>query len=173
MKAEISQARLKELLYYDEFTGHFTWLRPTSIRVKACSRAGKLAKRGGKKYLAMQVLGVESYVHRFVFLYMTGAWPPHQVDHADGNGLNNAWKNLSLATSGENATNTRLRSDNSSGCVGVFWSKNVGKWCAYIDSNKRRTYLGYSSSLFEIMCVRKTAEHALGFHKNHGSKRPL
>lgn len=52
----------------------------------------------GKKYLA----------HRLAYFYVTGKWPPHQIDHRDGNKANNKWRNIRPATSTENKGNIGL-----------------------------------------------------------------
>jgi hypothetical protein len=64
------------------------------------------------------------------------------VDHEDGNGLNNTRDNLRPATRPQNQHNARTRSDNTSGYKGVYWSNREGVWKAQIRINGRRKYLG-------------------------------
>ena len=64
------------------------------------------------------------------WLYMTGSWPAKDIDHKDGDGLNNSWCNLREATRLENSGNSRRRSDNTSGAKGVRLDR--GKWIAQI-----------------------------------------
>src|SRR5699024_2586989 len=54
------------------------------------------------------------------------------VDHKDGNGLNNTKDNLRTCDYKENARNTRVTRNNTSGSVGVSYRKDRRKWRAYI-----------------------------------------
>lgn len=65
-----------------------------------------------------------------------------QVDHVDGNGLNNRRNNLRLCSSSGNNKNRRLNINSSSGFKGVSWHKSTKKWQAYIKLNDKQIYLG-------------------------------
>lgn len=61
--------------------------------------------------------------------------PPHpgfEVDHADGNGLNNQRSNLSVVTYMENHWNKNNHKKKSSKFPGVDWRSQRGKWRARI-----------------------------------------
>ena len=64
------------------------------------------------------------------------------VDHRNGDGLDNRRSNLRPATSSQNMHNQRLRTNNTSGVKGVYWSKAAKKWVARISVNYKRVYLG-------------------------------
>lgn len=66
-----------------------------------------------------------------------------QVDHIDGNGLNNQKSNLRICNYSENNWNSRKRLDNTSGFKGVNWHIRLKKWCARIQVNGKRKNLGY------------------------------
>ena len=66
-----------------------------------------------------------------------------QVDHIDGDGLNNRRGNLRLATAGQNQHNKGLQRNNTSGFKGVRWRSDKGKWVARIDKDGKRRHLGY------------------------------
>lgn len=60
------------------------------------------------------------FVHRIIWKLVTGDDPCEmQIDHKDGNGLNNAWHNLRLATHNNNIHNQKMHRDNSVGYKGV------------------------------------------------------
>ena len=66
----------------------------------------------------------------------------HEVDHKDGNPINNHINNLRWATSTQQKQNTKLRSDNSSGFKGVSFDNFTGKYLARICHNKKQMNLG-------------------------------
>ena len=78
-------------------------------------------------------------LHRVI----TGVAKHLQVDHIDGDGLNNRRSNLRLSTQAENTRNAKRRSDNASGFKGVSWRKDISKWRADIAFNKKQINLGY------------------------------
>ena len=75
--------------------------------------------------------------------FITG-W--NYVDHINGDGLDNRRANLRQATHKENARNRRLSVNNSSGYMGVGWSKAAKKWRAYISPDGRQVHLGLFTS---------------------------
>jgi hypothetical protein len=63
-----------------------------------------------------------------------------EIDHIDRNTQNNAWHNLRLATSHEQALNRKVRRDSTTGLRGVI---NTGKkYQAKIQRNGVREHLG-------------------------------
>lgn len=168
----VSQERLKEVLAYDPDTGIFTRIIGVS-RFKAGSIAGtKSTHQNGKRYRSIRIDGTIYQSHRLAFLYMTGAMP-EQVDHIDGNGLNNTWGNLRGACAKTNSKNQRRSRANTSGHTGVSFNKKLGKWVAEIKVDRVKKHLGVFESKEQAALVRKKAEGAYGFHENHGSERPL
>ena len=66
-----------------------------------------------------------------------------EVDHINGNTLDNRRCNLRLATSTQNGCNTRRRSDNTSGYKGVCWDAQQSKWKARVQVNGRQYHAGF------------------------------
>ena len=65
--------------------------------------------------------------HRVIYFLNTGIDPEEkQVDHIDGNRLNNKITNLRLATNAQNQHNRKKSKNNTSGVTGVFWNKSYG-----------------------------------------------
>lgn len=56
-----------------------------------------------------------------------------QVDHRDGDGLNNRRSNLRVATRTQNQRNKIGKRGTSSRFKGVGWHKDAGKWAAFIE----------------------------------------
>lgn len=71
------------------------------------------------------------------------------VDHKNGNGLDNRKCNLRLCTDQQNNWNARIRKDNKSGLKGVSWHKNSKKWRTQIRWNDKKVTLGYFTDKLE------------------------
>lgn len=167
----LTQPRLLELLSYDPGTGEFSW-RQRRGRTPQGAAAGSVGAQGPRKYRRIRIDGTCYAAHRLAILYVTGAMPPNQVDHKDGNGLNNAYENLRLATQAENLRNRRLSKNNTTGIHGVIWSRSENAWRVSIGANKRTVKLGRFASFFEACATRKSAELKFGYFPNHGAPRP-
>lgn len=71
-----------------------------------------------------------------------GCDPALQIDHINGNGLDNRRCNLRFATASENARNRKVRADSASGIKGVRIHPQTGKWNAHIAVHGKRRSLG-------------------------------
>lgn len=98
----------------------------------------------GKAFYARTYLsdGRWVYLHNYI-CELKGL--PKSPDHANRNGLDNRTENFRLRpTRTQQNINQGLRSNNTSGFKGVYWSRNAGKWSAQINATKgHRKYLGY------------------------------
>lgn len=122
----------------------------------------------GSGYMFVKIRGVLYQLHRIVFALHHG-YLPNEVDHIDGNPLNNKIENLREASRSQNLANTKLSKANTTGVKGVTFNKRVGKFQAYLTKEKKRTYLGSFNSLEEAEQSRKAAfERAFGEYANHG-----
>jgi hypothetical protein len=95
-------------------------------------------RKGGTSYAACHRVG---YMHRFIL----DARPGQQVDHVNGDGLDNQRANLRLATKAENQANARKRPVATSQYKGVRRGARPLKrpWQAYLISHGVWHYLGY------------------------------
>lgn len=81
--------------------------KPPRSRIKVGAPA--LASTGkGNRYYRGKLLGVHHFAHRVVF-YLAYGYMPEQVDHIDGNQLNNNPKNLRDVSASENQHNAIAR----------------------------------------------------------------
>jgi hypothetical protein len=105
------------------------------------------------------------YLHRFLFGLNKGE--KLQVDHINGDTLDNRRANLRVCTSGQNGLNKGLLRNNPTGYKGVIERK--GKYCAFVNFNRKQYYLGSFNTPEEanIVAVRKR-EELHGEFVNHG-----
>lgn len=84
-----------------------------------------------------------------------------EVDHVNGDGLDNRRKNLRPATKAQNQYNSRRSSANTSGRKGVSFRKSEKRWHAYISANGVRKDLGLYRNLADAVRAREAAERQL------------
>lgn len=133
----LTAGRLRELLWYDPETGVFTWLVS-----RGSVAAGKVAgTRHGQGYITISIDGCLHLGHRLAVLYMTGDWPPADVDHKYGIRHDNRWTEIRQATVSQNLQNQRrAHARNKSGLLGV--SQKGRRWAAKIQVNGENLCLG-------------------------------
>lgn len=139
MAVDLTLQALRDLLHYDPETGAFTWLVRVNSRVPAGARAGKIDPHG---YVRIGIGGRHYLAHRLAWLYVTGEWPPAEIDHRDRDPGNNRWANLRDATHAQNQRNTAAQCNNTSGFKGVTWHKGRRKWMAFITVDGKHRNLG-------------------------------
>lgn len=83
--------RARECLSYDPDAGSFVWLKPPHNHTRLLGKSAGSTKTG---YVMIKIDGQKYKAHRLAWLMITGEWPNHRIDHADGNPFNNKWENL-------------------------------------------------------------------------------
>ncbi|WP_417625169.1 HNH endonuclease signature motif containing protein [Paremcibacter congregatus] len=139
--AEVTQKHLKEIMNYNKSTGDFVWLKSRG-RISKGQKAGCV---GDKGYLLIRVDGALHRAHRLAWLFVTGKMPDRQIDHINGDKLDNRWGNLREADNGRNSANASVHSSNTSGYKGVSWRPDLGKYHAYGNKDGKRITLGFFS----------------------------
>jgi hypothetical protein len=178
----ITPKSLRKLLSYDKKSGLFYWKKRTSnqkydnfqISEEICKSwntrfAGKQAFTGkfNTGYHHSAIFKKKILAHRAAWAITYGYWPS-TIDHINGDRSDNRIENLREVTASENARNRAMQSNNTSGKMGVSWSKSKRKWSSYIKINKVKRHLGYFDNFNDAALARKRAEAQLGFHSNHG-----
>jgi hypothetical protein len=142
-KADITPELLREHLRYDPDTGVFVWIKTVRHggKAKVGDVAGAVTANGRIK---IAISKHQCYAHRLVWLYLYGRWPEKNIDHIDGNPSNNRLNNLREASQSQNMQNLsrKPKKSNTSGFIGVSWSKRKNSWVAAIRINGKQTNLG-------------------------------
>ena len=123
--------------------GNLYWRENRGTKMKAGDKAGWVyCSRPGLQYWKVEVCGKGYHAHRIIFLMHRG-YLPDEIDHIDGNGLNNDIENLRAATRSQNGRNRGAPKHNTSGFKGVSWHKKSNKWRAVIKFGGKQRHLGY------------------------------
>lgn len=94
---------------------------------------------------------------------------PRNVDHINGDGLDNRRENLRVCTHAENTRNKRMLSANTTGLKGVSWHKKDKKFRAQIGFDGQKVHLGNFDDphlAHEMYCLAADMLH--GEFANHG-----
>jgi HNH endonuclease len=141
-RMKLTAGRVRDLLHYKPDTGEFRWCpRPDNPALTA-RIAGKLAGHEEKGYWRIRFDGRNHAAHRLAWLYVHGGLPKGDVDHRDGNGLNNRIDNLrACKTKAQNRANQRMPQwqDHPVGCC---WIESRKKWQVYIGARGKRIFIG-------------------------------
>lgn len=157
VSSEIKQPsveEIQELFDYDPDTGFIYWKAKGSGRIKK-KPAGTIENVG---YVGILINGKRIRAHRIAWVLYHGKWPNDQIDHINGNGLDNRICNLREATSSQNSKNTSKPKNNSSGAIGVHFEKFTNKWKACIKVDYKQINLGRYVNFDDAVIARKNAE---------------
>lgn len=118
-----------------------------------------------RRYAFRRINGYTELMHRAIMNPASGL----QVDHIDGNGLNNTRSNLRLATHAQNCMNKIWNKMNKSGFKGVCLIAG-GRWGAFICHKRKRINLGSFPSPIEASAAYLAASTVLFKEFCHGSR---
>lgn len=179
MKPLPSQSHLLALLKYEPTTGKLFW-KERDLATFATLGAGKTWNKNfagaeaftaidRKGYLVGAIHNTPYRAARIIYMMHYGT-DPTQVDHVDGDRMNNRIQNLRSVSPETNSRNMKLFKNNTSGHAGVTWDTNRQLWIARISDKGRTVNLGRFSGIDEAIAVRKQAELDLKYHPSHGKR---
>ena len=144
------------IAYSEESSTGLVWRCNRGSNLVKGQEAGTLNSRGR---LQVKFKRRRYMNYRIIYFLNTGIDPEEkQVDHIDGNYLNNKISNLRLATSEQNQHNRKKSKNNTSGITGVSWCKREKKHNSFIRCNGKLFNLGYFNKSDEAVAVRIAAE---------------
>lgn len=148
------------LFHYDSDTGLLFWKNPKSRRCKPGDEAGCLRKDG---YKVVYFSGKLEYVHRIIWLMVTGELPKNQIDHKDLNRSNNLFSNFREVSNQGNSFNKTCYSNSKTGHQGVYFYTRDKVFVANICVDGKTIYLGRFKNLEDAVSVREQAK--VKYHK--------
>lgn len=171
---------LRQLLHYEPATGAFVW-RHRSISLFPDERAWKIwnTRFAGTRAFASTttngywrgcIFGVRYLGHRVAWAWSYGAWPEQEVDHINGDPLDNRLANLRAVSASTNCRNLPMRKSNTSGHIGVSRRPRGKPWIARIHVGDQHIHLGAFDTVEEAATARKAADARYGFHPDHGRR---
>ena len=87
------------------------------------------------------------FMHREIWEHHYGSIPKGmEIDHINGDRLDNQLHNLRLCTRSQNMANQRKKAPHSSIFKGVCYYKRDERWQAYIQQDGRQYHIGYFDS---------------------------
>ena len=118
----------------------------------------------GKGYLQTKINNVLHKNHRIIYKMFYDTLPIN-IDHIDGNPLNNNIENLREATVSQNQLNSKISTKNTSGIKGVEWNKRLKKWTVRIQINGKRKYFGCYNDIDYAKFVSESMRYK--YHKQY------
>lgn len=149
---QLTQTRLKELMYYNPETGELTWLQK-SHKNSSIKPGDPVGSVNGQNYLQSRVDGKWYRVHRLCWFWVHGEWP-EVVDHVNGNRLDNRLENLRATNVGGNNHNYQKHRE---GIPPNVSKRKDGKYEAYISASSsltgKKIHLGVFRSKKKAECT--------------------
>lgn len=121
-----------------------------------------------KGYLKVQINGFKYGAHQLAFVLYEGRWPElgKLINHINGNKIDNRKCNLQETTHiGNLQHRVTIPKNNTSGGIGVSWSKLHNKWRVGLRHNGNTIYGGLYNDLNEAITVRDMYAAAFGHNQ--------
>lgn len=134
---------LAQRLRVDIDNGTAVWIDASAQHTGLNGREAGSARtsHSGKRYCHIKVDGVPLKRSHIIFLFAYGHWPDDQIDHINGDSMDDRIVNLRAATATQNAWNHKRRAKASSCPMGVRRLES-GRFQARIACNKKTVHLG-------------------------------
>mgnify|MGYP000887792581 CR=1 FL=1 len=154
----MDQIRLMYLMHYDQETGLFT--RVVSVRGQRPS-VGSVRPDG---YLSICVDHRCYLAHRLAWLYVHGVFPENQLDHFNGDKLDNRITNLRSVTNKQNLENSKLYSNNKTSARGVRLDPRTGRFVVRVRHFGEDIHIGVRDTVDQASEMARTARDELFTH---------
>lgn len=180
-KHGITPELLRECLAYSPATGRFFYKHRDrkhfpdnrSHAVFHARFAGRECFKilSGTGYLHGSINGVVINSHIAAWAIVHGEWPKGQIDHINGDRLDNRIENLRDVPAILNNCNRAKSKGKSSKYLGVSFKKGRNKWRAHIQVDGKYIHLGHFGTEEDAVAARLKAQRQYSqFHDNHGQR---
>ena len=142
----------------DIHQGIVRWIDATKYHSRLngrCAGSKRLGTSNGKYYWHVKIDGIPLKRSHIVFLFANGRWPSDQIDHINGNSLDDRIENIREVTHTQNAWNHKGRTKSSGLPMGVRQMPS-GKYQARITCNKKVYQIGSFCSLEQAVSAYQT-----------------
>jgi len=164
-----SEKELKEYFDYDNKAGHLLRKKKTGGSKGGRGTIGEPVGRiwtnptSHKQYWVVKFKYQTFKLHRLIWAWHGYSVPNdnnHEIDHINGDSLDNCIENLRVGTNKQNQENRKVCVNSKTGVRGVTFHPNakVKKYKAIINHHKKCIYLGGYATLEEAANARKQAE---------------
>lgn len=138
----LDQTELHSMFEYKPETGDLVWRYNRSPRARSGAAVGIVHASG---YKVTHIRKKNYLVHRLVWALHHGKYPS-QLDHINGNKLDNRIENLRECTSRQNGANKGLQRNNKTGFKGVSYCSRQNRYQATCRVDGKKKWLGYFDS---------------------------
>lgn len=166
---QINKELLEKYFRYEPDSGKLYWIKNSNNGHKRIGdEAGTITPNG---YRIVCIWNYYIMSHRIVWA-LQGLTVPNGycIDHINGDKQDNRLANLRCTTITLNCRNQKLRKNNTSGHIGIYWKTDKKKWEATITVNRRKIWRQYFTDIHEAVSCRQFEAAKYGFHPNHGQR---
>lgn len=165
---------LRTQFVYDEDSGVIQYRKLSTKARRSRNEAGYVTEFENAPYRMVLVeypsgQTRQIFAHRVIWKLMTAEEPPEEVDHINGDTLNNRWANLRDGSGVVNRRNRALHKNNTSGYCGVSWNSSKHLWYARAGVDGKEISLGLFKSKAEANKAAREFRLKNGFTDRHGS----
>lgn len=173
---------LHKLLRFEAESGKLFWReRSPEVFLDSHRTAEGNCQNWNAKYAGQEAFNVESHgyalgyifgvkyrAHRVIWAMVHGCWPTGDIDHINGDRMDNRVQNLRVVPAVLNARNRPKQSNNKSGVTGVSWDRRRGRWRVQIAQDSRQKQISSHRCITAAIIARMIAEIGHGYTERHG-----
>lgn len=170
---KVDASILRDLLDCDFLTGELRWKKRPETMFKNATDAAKWNNKmqgvrafttvSDNGYYRGGLFGKKYTAHAVIWALYHGSWPKYEIDHINGDGLDNSIKNLRECNRSQNQMNRNFQKNSKTKIKGVWFSKSKGKYESSIRHYGKKVHIGTFDTIEEAaMAYEKAARELHG-----------